>query len=509
MHTREGIGPLRRYAEAAGACVLVTAAAMPIAERLDPTNVAMLYLLAVAAVAVRSGRGPAVFAAVLGVGGFDFFFVPPRFTFAVGDAQYLVTFAVMLAVALVISGLTGGLAQHARASAARERDMRALYALASRLSAVLRAQDVEREVAEFLAQGFGARARLLLAGADESLVDVSGARPDPTRPESIAAGVVLSGGRAHASSQPADDGLVHLLLPLRGAVRVRGVLDVGASPDAAERVEHGRSLLEAVATLAATALERQHFVEIARATEVEIAAERLRASILSALSHDVRTPLTALYGLADTLAAGHPPLPPAARETAAAIRDQALRLSRMVANLLDLARLRSGRVMLRREWQPIEEVIGAGINLLGAALRDHRVEVDVPEDFPLLAFDAVLMERVVCNLLENAARFAPAGTPIRIQARMDAGQAVIEVCDQGPGFAPDRVAHIFEPFGREAPAAGAGTGVGLAICRAILDAHDAEIQAFAGPGGRVRIVLPAGSPPPVHAEDEACQGIPA
>jgi two-component system sensor histidine kinase KdpD len=265
-----------------------------------------------------------------------------------------------------------------------------------------------------------------------------------------------------------------------------------------------RPLLENAASLAAIAVERLHYAEVARDTEVKMMAERLRASILSALSHDLRTPLTSLVGLADSLALAKPPLPQRQAEAAAALREQGLRLSRMVANLLDMARLQAGEARLRKEWQPVEEVIGAAIKLLEGSLVDHPVRVDLAPDLPLLEFDAVLMERVFCNLIENAAKYSPAGTAIDIAVTREGAMAGIAVCDRGPGIAADRRERIFDLFVRgDTESATPGVGLGLAICRTIVEAHGGSIAAAERPGGGAcfRFTLPLGEPPQVEPEE--------
>ena len=192
----------------------------------------------------------------------------------------------------------------------------------------------------------------------------------------------------------------------------RGTLALSLASDRTRAVKTLESLLPAVASLVAIAIERLHYVDVANRTQMEMASERLRNSVLSALSHDVRTPLTALVGLADSLTVFKPPLPDEARETAAALRGEAARMNGMVSNLLDMARLQAGRVTLRKEWQLIEEVAGAAAQLSRQALAGHRVTIDLPPDMPLIEFDAVLIERVFCNVLENAAKYSPPGSSI-------------------------------------------------------------------------------------------------
>jgi two-component system sensor histidine kinase KdpD len=262
-------------------------------------------------------------------------------------------------------------------------------------------------------------------------------------------------------------------------------------------------LLEAVASLAAIALERVHFVEVAQSSQLEAQSERLRSSLLSAISHDIRTPLTALYGLADSLAGAAPALPESERETARAIRDQAMHLHGMVTNLLDMARLQAGKVPLRLEWQPIEEVIGASIRAVGLTLRGNPVRVELAPDLPLVAIDAVLMERVLCNLLENAAKFSPPGAEITIAAATEQHWLALSVSDRGSGFPPGSLPRVFDLFERgaaESPVA--GVGLGLAISRAIVEAHAGSIDASNRDGGGacVRIRLPTGGAPDIEPE---------
>jgi len=246
-------------------------------------------------------------------------------------------------------------------------------------------------------------------------------------------------------------------------------------------------------------------VDVANNAQMEMASERLRTSILSALSHDLRTPLTAIVGLADSLTVQKPPLPEAAHETAAAIRDQAARLSSMVTNLLDMARLAAGNVKPRKEWQVLEEVAGAAVQLLGRSLAGHRVAIELPLAIPLIEFDAILIERVLCNLIENAAKYSAPGSAITIGARLEGGFAHVSVTDEGPGFPEGRQEEVFEMFVRGEPESSApGAGLGLAISRSIVEAHRGTIHARnqAPRGAQVTFTLPLGTPPEIAEEPE-------
>jgi two-component system sensor histidine kinase KdpD len=358
----------------------------------------------------------------------------------------------------------------------------------------------------------------LLPDEDESLhaFQCGNEAPVPalTMTERLSASAVFHSREGIASREIGASGGLSLLLPLAGSTRCRGVLLVTAGParrtatDAAEALD--RPLLEAVASLAAIALERLHFVEVAQRTQLEVQSERLRSSLLSAISHDIRTPLTALYGLADSLAGAVPAPAETERETAAAIRDQAMHLHRMVTNLLDMARLQAGKAPLHLEWQPIEEVIGASIQVASQSLRANAVRVALSPDLPLVAIDAVLMERVLCNLLENAAKFSPPGAEITISADVEDDRLALSVNDRGCGFPPGSLPRVFDLFERgatESPVA--GVGLGLAICRAIVESHGGTIDASNRDGGGacVRIRLPIGGAPAIEPEaDEGREG---
>ena len=487
-----------RYGLAVLACGVVVLGLLPFRTHLDLPNTVMFFLLTVVVVALMAGRGPAVLASVLGVALFDFLFVPPRFSFEVSHAPHLLTFAVMLVVSLIVGQLTAGLRAQAREAARRERVARGLYGLARELAGAMVVEQVDESVARFLQDQWQAPCRLLLPAPDEGLRAVG----ERSGPFLDAGSALLTQARSglRPLRVPAGGGSGHLhALPLAGATRNRGVLMVVLEEDD----DDIGPLLAVLAALVSTAVERLHFVEVAQAAQLEAESARLRSSILSALSHDVRTPLTALYGLADSLVVGPPPLPDEARDIAGAIRDQALRVNGMVGNLLDMARLQSGPVRLRKEWQPVEEVVGASLQLLGKALDGHPLRVLGLAELPLLDLDAVLIERVFCNLFENAAKYSPPGAPIVLSATTGPSMVELQVASGGSGFPPDKLDKVFDLFERgQLETAVPGMGIGLAICRAIVEAHGGRIRAFNPPegGGCVAFCLPLGNPPPIESE---------
>lgn len=491
---------------ALGISGLTALIATPLRDRLDLANSVMLFLLSVVLVAVRLGRGPAIFAAFCSVALFDFFFVPPRLSFAVSDVQYIVTFAVMLAVALIISQLTSGLARQAHAAEARELQTRTLYELAKALAGALAQTQVLDAGTSFMRENLHAETLLLLPDAQDNLNSIlAPANPISLVTEHAARQVFESGEVTEAENIAGGEGR-SLLLPLKGSTRMRGVLIVSVKYEDKERLQHHSALLMTVASLMAIAIERLHFVEVAQYSQLQVASERLRTSILSALSHDVRTPLTVMYGLADSLALCKPPLSSSAQATVITIREQALRLNNMVGNLLDMARLQAGHVRLHKEWQPLEEVIGASIKLLGTGLQGHAVKVMLPVDLPMLEFDAVLIERVFCNLLENAAKYSPDSADIDVRAQASDAMIEITICNAGAGFPPDKLNRIFDLFERgNIESAIPGFGVGLAICRAIVEAHGGTIRAFnpESGGSCVCFALPRGTPPQIESENDS------
>lgn len=479
--------PLTRTLIALLLCVAMAILALPMRDRIEPANMVMLFLLLVFLVAVKLGRGPAVATAFASVALFDVLFVPPHFSLTVADAQYLVVFAVMLAVGLITSHLTAQLAERKEAAQASEREMRQLYELARDLGAVLTVEQAVDRLATFLSDHKLEAAVLIDTGLGDAERLATYGRLNLSQQEQERAMAAYQQAAVLASE-------THWFIPFRGATRVRGVL-------VAAYCETARPVLEAVASLAGIAVERLHYAEVAKRSELEVEAEKLRTTILASLSHDLRTPLTSLVGLADSLHADLTVQKVGAGDTAGIIRDQAQAMNRMVTNLLDMARLQSGRVQLDRQWQPIDEVVGSSLRLLADLLAGRPVAVDLPADLPLVRIDAVLVERVLCNLLENAVKHSVPGAGIRLAACV-AGEALqVAVCNEGGGFPLDDTAALFDPFVRGEGALAPGTGIGLAVCRTVVLAHGGDIAAENHPGGAcVRFTLPLGTPPEMEGE---------
>jgi two-component system, OmpR family, sensor histidine kinase KdpD len=498
-----------RYLWATLACVAATLLSFPLAAHFDRSNIVAIFILTVVLIAVRFGRGPAALAAVLSVGSFDFFFVPPRFSFAVSDVQYLLTFGIMLAVGLITGQLTAGLRFQARVASHREERAGSMYEIARDLSGAVQIDQVVSISDESLERTFRASAALLLPNEAGQLA-VTSSRADTLLTVDIGiAQWAFDKGQPAGFSTDTLPGTEVLYIPLRAPIRSRGVLAVKAHNRRLLRIPEQRQLLDTFAALIAIALERVHYVEVAQNALVRMESERLRNSLLAALSHDLRTPLTVLVGLAESLALTKPPLSPAQIETAEAIQDEARRMSTLVSNLLDMARIESGEVKLNLQWQPLEEVVGSALNATHEMLKQHRVEVQIPRDLPLVRFDALLIERVLVNLLENASKYTPPGSKVTLNAEVIADRLSVSVSDDGPGLPVGREEAVFQKFTRgERESATPGVGLGLSICRAIVESHQGTIVAAQRPGGGARFIftLPLGNPPAAAEEAEAADG---
>ncbi len=494
------------YVIALGTCAVTTVIAALLLPYFDLANIVMLFLLNVVLVSARLGRGPAIFSAFLSVASFDFFFVAPRFSFAVSDVQYLLTFAIMLAVALITAQLTAGLRYQARVAGHREGRARALYEMARELSGALTFEQVVEISDARIEETFRANAALILPDRNDRLDFSPGA--DATRPSKIDETIALW---VYDRGQPAGLGTDTLAasnvlyLPLNAPMRTRGVLAIETENPRWLRVPEQRRQLDTFASLIAIALERVHYVEVAREAILKMESESLRNSVLAALSHDLRTPLTALIGMADALTRSEPKLAGHQIAWADSILAETQRLSQLVDNLLDMARLEAGEVKLNSQWQPVEEVVGSALRASRPALLAHQIVTHLPVDLPLVRFDAVLIERVLCNLLENAAKYTPVGSTITIAAGKLGNWLEVSVADNGPGFPAEFAASLFDKFTRAAPESTVrGVGLGLAICRAVVEAHGGSIRAENLPthGARFVFTLPLDTPPMIEAEVE-------
>jgi len=468
-------------------------------------DVVMIYLLGIMWVSSRFGLWPSVFAAFLAVAAFDFFFIPPLLTFAAADFSHTITFVVMFLVAIVISGLTERVRNQAEAARRREQQARALYELSRELTGAQGGRRVLELGAAQLEQAFDARVSIFApdAGGQLRLVHASAEQGAAVeRDASVAHWVWLNRREAGLGTTTLPSSPT-LYLPLVASGGIVGVLGLRFAAGARRESIEWRRQLDAFAVQLALAMERAWLAEQTERARREVEAEQLRSSLLSSVSHDLRTPLAVITGAASTLLESAPRLDePTRRDLTQNILDEADRLNRLIRNLLDMTRLQSGAVAVRKEWQPLEEVVGSALGRLEPRLIGRSVHLDVPASLPLVPFDAVLIEQVLINLIENSAKYG-AGQ-IDVAARALPHEVQVEVADRGPGIPSGHEARIFEMFQRAVRDGSTdGVGLGLTICRAIVAAHGGRIwaQNRDGGGAAFRFALPLSGAAPELSGD--------
>ena len=501
-------GPLSaqpvHYVWAAGTVALCTLVCWVMFERFDRSNLVMVYLLGVAFVASRHGRAPSALAAILGVAAFDFFFVPPYLTFAISDTQYAITFAVMLVVSLVISTLAAQVRAQADAARQREQRTQVLYAMSRDLAAARTVTEVAEVVSRHVSEVLGGPAAVFVPEPEGPLRLAGGASPSGGSREAAVAQWAFDHGQAAGLGTDTLPGASAAYLPLRGTQSVLGVL--GTSPDPAQLPLRPDQvdLLEALARQAASGLERARLAEEAQQARIAVEAERLRNTLLSSVSHDLRTPLATITGAASSLLQAGSLSDETQRELKEAIYEEAGRLNRLVTNLLDMTRLESGSLQLNRDWHSVEELVGSALARLEPGLAGRAVRLEIPAELPLVPVDGVLIEQALVNLLENAVKYTDVTSPITVKAEVAGESLALEVVDEGPGLPAGAEEQVFEKFYR-AHSGQRGFGLGLPICRAIATAHGGKMWAERREprGTRFRLTLPLGTAPPGAKEEDA------
>jgi two-component system sensor histidine kinase KdpD len=492
---------------------LVTLATVLTRHHLVTPDIVMLYLLAIMIVAVSYGRGPSVAASALSVLAYDFFFVPPYLTLAVSDMRHALTFAMMFAVGLLISGLTVRVRRQERDARARERRTSVLYDLSRDLGSAVREEDVALVIAEHAADVFQCGVAVLLPEAAAGLAVRARSGKDfrLDTPEVSVARWVMEHGKPAGLGTETLPGARAMCVPVASGTEALGVIALAfgsGDPLGADQ----RHFLEVFARQAAFALERVQLAEEAKKAALRARTEEMRSSLLSAVSHDLRTPLAAITGAASALKDRSAALRPQEQhELLESISEEAYRLERLVANLLDMTRLEAGAIEIRREWIPLEEIVGSSLNRLERELSGRTVQAEIPDSLPLVSADPILLEQVLVNLIENAAKHTPAGTSIDVVARASGTAIEIDVADHGPGITPGTESQIFEKFVRRAGGGVGGVGLGLAICRGIVQAHGGTIVAEnrAGGGALFRVTLPIVGEAPRMPDEVDARGTPA
>lgn len=465
-------------------------------------DVAMIYLMGVVIIASRTSKWHAMLAALLSVAACDFFFVPPRFTFDVGDTQHFITFAVMFFVALVISRLTLRIRRQADDAQLREQRTAALYRLNRELVRE-RDKDRLRTIAEqHIGMLFNCTVVVLLPDPQGKLCSPREDFPWAHAEKEAAEWAFKSRQPAGLNALTGPDAKA-LYLPMMASSGIIGV--VGIYPkEVDEKLDQGQlSYLEAFINQTGIAIERALLAEESHRASVKAETESLRNTLLSSISHDLRTPLTAVTGAVSTLLSDDACLDKKSRrELLETIQEESARLNRIIKNVLAMIKLEAGGIALQKEWQSLEEIVGVVLNRLGDRLTDHPVTITLSPNLPLIPFDGLLLEQVFMNLFENAIKYTPSGTPISLSASEDTGAITVELVDRGPGIPPGAEERIFDKFYSTESSSGGGVGLGLAICRAIITAHGGRIWAEnREEGGAVfRVKLSTAGVPPLEEE---------
>ena len=498
--------PARDWIISVAAVAGCTASAALMFRRFELVDIAMIYLLGVIFTASRTHRGPAILASLLSVAAFDFFFVPPFYTFVVHQKSYYVTFIVMFIVAFVTSRLTVRVREQADAARRRERSTAALYRLSRELVHERGLEQLSAIATKHISTVFSQNTVILTPDDQGRLLTPAGEPKSFVLDERELSVAQWAFGHRQKAGRGTDTlpGAKGLYMPLVASSRTVGVIGI-RSDDAAGSFEPEQiHVLENFAHQVAMAFERALLAEEAQHAVLKAETESLRNTLLSSLSHDLRTPLAAITGSSTTLLHQDDVLDRhSRRELIFTIIEEAEHLNRIVRNVLDMTRIESGAITVKKEWLPIEEIVGSVLNRLAEKLIEHPFTTKIPKDLPMAPFDPLLIEQVLMNLLENAVRYTPAGTVIELSASVEDDELLVELADYGPGITPGDEERIFEKFVR-GPAAAGGIGLGLTICRAIINAHGGRIWAENRKGGGVvfRFALPISEHPPVVETDE-------
>ena len=486
--------PRQRYVLSLGMVALGTLLSVALRGSVEPTNLVMIYLAIVVAAAVYLGRGPSLLAAITGVLAFDYFLVPPYLTFAVTDTQYILTFIGLLAVSLIVSALTAQVREQAEAAIQREARATALYNLGRDLTSVTDLERICQIIISHLSEAFGREVAIFLPENDQVRAFASSPGYQPDENELAVA------KWAYQHDQPAGRGTDTLpaaslrCLPLRTGGGLVGVLGIRPADSGTPLTPEQRQTTEAFADQAALAIERASLAERVKQADLLKAADKLQTALLNSISHDLRTPLVSITGALSALEQEDANLdPPARHSLIQTAHEEAQRLNRLVGNLLDMTRLEAGALKVKREACDAEDLIGTAIGQVEGRLVGRNVDINVPEETPMISVDFVLIVHVLNNMLDNALKYSPTESPLAVEARQEGQEVWISVLDQGIGIPSDDLDKVFDKFYRvQRPEHVTGTGLGLAICKGIVEAHGGRIWAEQrdGKGTRITIALP-------------------
>jgi len=495
-----------RYLYAALLVTLVTLViGFPLHYFLHPTNLIMFYLAAVVVAALYLGRGPAMLTSLLGMLAFDFFFTEPRLSFTVYDTQYILTFIGFLLVGVIISNLTVQMKDQMEIIRRREAQTAALYSLSRDLTTASGLEQVLEIVLVHIRPTFESGVFILLPAEDGGLQVRASLPGESISPEAQKTAQQVYNREIFLSLEP---GRALYCIPLETTSGILGALVLQPTGESSQHRSELRQM-EAFCNLAALAVERARLEEQANQAQVLKATERLQSALLNSISHDLRTPLSTISGVLDSLEEVESGAVQVSmnRETRLDLletaREEANRLNRLVGNLLDMTRLEAGALRLNLTEADVQDLIGSSLARQAERLRDHPISVTLAEDLPAVNVDFVLIEQVLVNLLDNAAKYSEPGTPIEVEAAcLPDGRVRLAVLDRGLGIPTEELDKVFDKFYRLRHAQGAsGIGLGLSICKGIIEAHGGQISAGQRPGGgavfSITLPSPLVSQPPV------------
>jgi two-component system sensor histidine kinase KdpD len=491
-----------RYGATVVVLALLTAVLWPVRETINSLNIGLLYLIVVIGATTFAGQGAGILASVVGFALFDFFLVPPYLTFVISEQKDLFALFVFLGVSTLISWLLAHAREQARQARQHAEDVSRLYELSQAIIGAQQPDEVLPKIADKVAEVFGASACWIMLPDEREQLAVRARAPEDARPPTRSelgtaqwsfehSSEVNQGGLTPPQFQQQEASRVMAFVPLRVASRAIGVLAVADKKNGRPFTATERTILATFADQAAVALERLRLLREADRAEMLDRTDKLKSALMSALSHDLRTPLATIMASVTSLLEPDIRWDKQTQENfLQGIHDEALRLNTLVGNLLDMSRIEGGALHPEKDWYSVAEVIEAVVQRLEPNLAGHTINVDIEKDLPLTLLDFSEIDQVLTNLVENAIKYTPPDTQIRITARHIENKLEVKVADDGPGVPHEDLLHLFDKFYQvKGSQHGRGVGLGLAISKGFIEAHGGRIWAQNRSGGGLQVTF--------------------